>query len=235
MKNIKKFKMFLEGKENNKKIEGTLPFFPGFYNTQFGEFERQENDMIEYYNEENSTNYTYDDFDWSYSEVFNEVARLCFDTIEPMLLKLPFVEKMTYDGSYSPKQYNYRNDAINVTYGIDYDAMKKYFLEDSTLEEIEEYSFDDDLEYKVDYINGCIKSEYTSGPGFTSHYSNDVSVWLKGLFTGDLEDTQLNSLIEYASLFEDEMEEKEVMVYDGESLFDVIDEEFNTLQPKMEK
>jgi hypothetical protein len=235
MKNIKKFKMFLEGKENIEKIEGVLPFFPGFQNTIFGDTESQEYNMIENYNDNNSINYTYDDFDWDYKEFFKDVAKLCFNVLEPIILKLPFVEKMVYADIYNPKYYNYSNDMINVDYNINIHEMKKYFLNDSTLEDIENYNFDKDLEYKLEFLENCIKSDYTSRSGFISHYSNDITIWLKDILKNELEETQISSLIEYAILFEIDISGIDLQneIYNSESLYNSIADEFNGLQPIM--
>jgi len=237
---IYNFKKFLEN-NNNKIVEGTLPFFPGFYETEFSDFEKIEFDLIEIYNNENKTNYTYDDFDWDYDNVLKEVANLCYDAIKPQLMKLSFILDMKFVDVYSPKYYNYSTDQINIDYTIDYNKMKKYFLGDSTLEDIENRDFDDNFDYMYDYIDECIKSEYTSRPGFTSYYSNDIIEWLKDLLNEDLSDTQITSLIEYATIYEYENnidgdnDNDNDYIYNSESLFNSIVEDFNTLIPEMKK
>jgi hypothetical protein len=234
---IHNFGKFLENKENKelRTIEGTLPYFTGFYNTPFGEFDSQEMDNIETYNDENDTNLSFDDFEWEYQDALNDVAKLCFDTLEPLIIKLPFVEKVTYVDLYSPKEYNYRNDQINVDYLVDYDKMIKYFIGNLTLSDIENYDYDEDAEYKNEFIDNCIKSDYTSRPGFTSYYSNDIQEWLKDLLKDNLSDTQITSLIEYALYYENEISEdyNDDVIHDDDSLFNAISEEFALIYPKM--
>lgn len=141
-----------------KTFETYAPLFPGFYGTVF-EYDDEEYD-IEYYNEENKTNLSYDDFVWNYGEYKNRIAKAFVNRLESELnYFLPI--KMQYEEISSPKEYNFYNDSINVKVELDLKELLKLIK--------------DRKEQAATYF----KENYTSCDGFISFHSNDVNDWLK--------------------------------------------------------
>tara|TARA_R110000803_G_scaffold185900_7_gene248333 strand:+ start:274 stop:867 length:594 start_codon:yes stop_codon:yes gene_type:complete len=146
-------------------IESYLPIFTGFYNTFFQYHD--EDQEIDYYNQENGTNYDYDNFTFDYAEHNERVAKTCTVEIEKQIQDLGI--KIEYQKIHSPKYYNFGNDSINVKYTIESDTMSKII---NTLKENTE-KFDEYLE------------RYRSRDGFSSFYSVDADIWINEYLTLD--------------------------------------------------
>ena len=147
-----------------KTIETYLPVFPGFYNTFF---ECDESDVIDSYNQENDTNFDYDNFEWDYSEYYDQIARNCCDAIETLLKKNNIVQSIKFQNIVSPLYYNYSNDGINVEVEINIENLILFIAQNK--EEFDTY----------------IKENYSSRDGFISFHSNDGNEWLKSLVYDD--------------------------------------------------
>ena len=149
-----------------KTIETYLPVFPGFYNTIF-EPESECNDIIYTYNQENDTNFDYDNFDWDYSEYYDQIARNCCDAIETLLKKNNIVQSIKFQNIVSPQYYNYSNDSINVEVEINIENLILFIAQNK--KEFDTY----------------IKENYSSRDGFMSFHSNDGDEWFKSLVCND--------------------------------------------------
>jgi hypothetical protein len=135
-------------------IESYLPIFQGFYGTLF-ECDAEEG-MIE-------EGKTYDSYNWNYADYHNRVATACVSPVEDQLNELDLGIAIKFQSLYSPRQYNFSNDSINVA----------YTLEDDSLAKIVGYIKDNREEFDT-----YVKDNCTSYDGFISFYSNDSSVWL---------------------------------------------------------
>lgn len=143
----------------HKNIESFLPIFTGFYSTFF---ECQcEDSYIE-------SPYTYDDYDFDYSEYKIRVAKACVDAIETKLNELGIDISVKFQSIYSPRYYNFSNDSINV----------KYKLTDDTINAINKY-----ILKEYEFFEMYLKQNYTSRDGFHSNWSNDANVWLNEYLT----------------------------------------------------
>lgn len=149
-----------------KTIETFLPVFPGFYNTLF---ESDDSTVIESYNQENGTNFDYDNFDWDYSDYYNQTAKNCCKVIEKLLKEKNIVQSIEFQRVVSPQYYNFSNDLINIEAKINVDIL--IFFIESNKESFDRY----------------VKENYTSCDGFTSFHSNDGEKWLKSLINCDLD------------------------------------------------
>lgn len=149
-----------------KTIETFLPVFTGFYNTIF---ESDDSSVIHSYNQENGTNFEYDDFHWDYSDYYNQTAKNCCKAIEKLLKEKNIVQSIEFQKVVSPKYYNFSNDSINIEVKINIDIL--IFFIESNKKAFDTY----------------IKDNYSSCDGFTSFHSNDGDMWLKSLMNDDLD------------------------------------------------
>lgn len=149
-----------------KTIETFLPVFTGFYNTIF---EPDDSSVIESYNQENDTDLGYDNFEWDYSDYYNQVAENCCKAIEKLLKENNIVQSIEFQKVVSPKFYNYSNDSINIKINFDLGELGCFIANNKN-------DFDA-------YIN----KNYSSCDGFTSFHSNDGDKWLKSLINDDFE------------------------------------------------
>lgn len=135
-------------------IESYLPVFQGFYGTLF-ECDAEEG-MIE-------DGKNYDDYKWNYVDYHNRVAKACVSPIEDQLNDLDLGITVEFQNLYSPRQYNFSNDSINVAYTLADDSLTKIvaYIQENR-EEFDTY----------------IKDNCTSYDGFMSFYSNNSDVWL---------------------------------------------------------
>lgn len=134
------------------------PLFPGFYNTVF-ECDSEEREM-DSYNEENGTDYKYDDFTFDYTDYNNRIAKAFVNRVERELKAfLPI--KLEFQEVISPKEYNFRNDSINISATLSLDKLLKLIRD----------RYKDAVLY--------FKNTYTSCSGFISHHSNDITDWLR--------------------------------------------------------
>lgn len=149
-----------------KTIETYLPVFPGFYGTIFEssseeyEFDyineqRQENGLEPFKNDE--------DFDWDYSQYCEDVCKGCVNAIERELTDIGLVKSITFQSIDSPREYNFRNDSINVAIGLT-KANERAILA---------YLKANDSDFEA-----YVKENYTSCSGFISSYPNVVSEYM---------------------------------------------------------
>jgi hypothetical protein len=104
-----------------------------------------------------------------YEEEFSKKAT---EFIEKELKSIGLVSEIKYQNMHSPKYYNFTNDSINV----------EVTLSKENINNIATY-----IKENVENFAEYIKKHYTSRPGFSSYYSNDVSDW-----TGELTDNLTN-------------------------------------------
>ena len=146
------------------KVKTWLPIFPGFYNTIF-EFD---DDYLVYDLEEQGITDKQLEFLWNsdyYSELIKEyrqeTARNCTDVICMQLINLDLVKNIQYEAIESPREYNFKNDGINVEIDIKFKNIMNY------------------LKSNKDKFSIYLKEKYTSYDGFASSYSSYIEDWLK--------------------------------------------------------
>jgi hypothetical protein len=137
------------------KIETFCPLFPGFYNTVFEPCEENE---IYSHNQEHGTDLCYDDFEWDYPDYEERVASAFVERFEREFKDIMPVD-IKFQRVVSPKEYNFRNDSINIEVDMDFDKFMQVVNDNK--ESIREY----------------IHEQYTSRDGFISWHSNDVEDW----------------------------------------------------------
>src|SRR6478609_3261132 len=98
------------------KTEIALPVFNGFYGTHF-ECDCEENEIED--------GKTYDDYTWDYKDYELRIARACVDKVEHNLKAVGFPCVITFQSIYSPKEYNFKNDSINVLIEYKHADLKK--------------------------------------------------------------------------------------------------------------
>lgn len=142
------------------------PLFTGFYGTLF-EYDNEESD-IEWYNEENKTDLSYDDFEWNYKEYHNRIAKAFVNRLESEINDFLPV-KIEFTELHSPKEYNFYNDSIWINVELNLKALLGKIKEHKNL------------------ATQYFKSHYTSCSGFISFHSPNIEDWLTEKYI--LEDT----------------------------------------------
>ena len=137
------------------KIETFCPLFPGFYSTIF---EPSEESEIQFWNQENGTDLSYDDFEFDYDDYRDRVARAFVDSFESNFQDI-IPSDIKYQSISSPQYYNFSNDSINIEVEFDFARFMETVNENK--ENIREY----------------IRDNYTSRDGFNSFHSNNVEDW----------------------------------------------------------
>ena len=147
------------------KVQTFLPVFNGFYNTLFEDLiDNATDNVIEYHNEQNESDLNYDNFDFDYASIQNEICKDAVSKIEEKLNEIGINCTINFENLVSPKEYNFSNDSINIEINF-----KKF----SRVIEI--------LEQNYDSFSKYIKDNYTSRDGFISNYSNYSSDWMEDL------------------------------------------------------
>ena len=147
------------------KVQTFLPVFNGFYNTLFEDLiDNAVDGAMEYYNEQNNTSLNYDDFDFNFVSIQNEICKDAISKVEDKLNEIGINCTINFETLVSPREYNFSNDSINIEINF-----KKF----SQVIEILEQNFDSFSQY--------IKEHYTSCSGFISSFSSYASDWIKDL------------------------------------------------------
>lgn len=158
-----------EQTQKTHSVDTWLPVFSGFYGTIW-ETDNDEEMEIENINEKRRENgilqvITWDDIEWDFKGYQNQVVEGMTNAIGHELQRLGMIEGFKFQKLVSPREYNFRNDSIDVSFEISRRNVIKIgaYLE-KNLEAFKEY----------------LKEKYTDGPGFFSSYQPDVTHW-----TGD--------------------------------------------------
>ena len=147
------------------KVQTFLPVFNGFYNTLFDDIiDNAVDNQIEYYNEQNDTNLSYDNFDFDFITLQNEICKDAVSKVENKLNEIGINCTINFDTLISPREYNFSNDSINIEINF-----KKFSQVIETIEQ------------NYDSFSQYIKEHYTSCSGFISSYSNYSSDWIEDL------------------------------------------------------
>jgi hypothetical protein len=145
------------------------PFFPGFYGTVFDASDKAYYDIeddIDYYRNEYGIELNADeDIDFKYKEYESDIAQVWCDSLRAYLPDC--VESVEYNGISSPREYNFRNDELDITVVMTDDWKLK----------MTEF-----MKQNYDWLAARIKKDWTSYDGFMSFMDNDIECWWDRLF-----------------------------------------------------
>ena len=114
-----------------------------------------------------------------YTKTHGYIAESYFDSFKSELTNNPTgITIWEYESMYSPKQYNFSSDEINMSVEYDPDTITKYL--------------DDNREAFTAYI----KTENTSYDGFRSFMTNDYDAYIRTL-RDDTHESQLTQVLEF--------------------------------------
>ena len=140
------------------KINTWLPVFPGFYGTWFEP--RLEDHVISDYWPDASENFDPLDY-FDNTEYERDMAIECCKVIQSGLSD--FLESVEFQAVSSPREYNFSNDSINCS--IEFKESHIQSIKEFILEHLKEF-------------DAYLRGNYTSGPGFVSHYDPEITEWL---------------------------------------------------------
>jgi len=117
--------------KQNFKTESWLPQFPGFYESIFDiDYSSIESDIKELIEDEKLAELCIEEFHYTEesSRVWEnwkkQVVRKFNSAVESILKENGFIEKIVVQNLYSPKEYNFNTDSINVEYEFSEDNVK---------------------------------------------------------------------------------------------------------------
>lgn len=149
-----------------KTFKTFLPVFTGFYNTIF-EADGEEQEISDINNQRTAKNLpeiNFDDCTFNYAEYSKDVSIAVTKYIETELKDLNILTSIKFEALYSPKEYNFSNDSINIEIELSEDNIK----------EIKKFLYNNLDEYKQ-YLN----NNYCSYDGFMSFHPNTFEGWLE--------------------------------------------------------
>ena len=168
-------------------IKTYLPIFTGFYNTIL---QLQEYDIIYNINEDREENnlseINFDHLEIDYKQYEIDICIKMCDVIKEKICI--FVENIIYEKIVSPKEYNFKNDSVDVI------IIPK-------TKEIKEYIYKNKNAF-CEYL----KNRYTSYDGFISHYSNNFDNWeidTNNFTNFNINGHALGSILDFISINED--------------------------------
>lgn len=167
-------------------FETWLPLFPGFYNTELDGDYSLDNEIYSI-NEERSEDmgvisYDHVNVDWEgYRE---EICKLSCDVVERYLSDIGIDVKVRFQKLYSPREYNFKTDSIDVEVIFSEESFK---------------IFGEKLIENTSELRKYLKAKYTSYSGFISSYSNDADDWFEDTsgFTDNMDGHRLGALLEF--------------------------------------
>jgi hypothetical protein len=178
----------MENKTQIKDVE--LPFFYGFYNTQY-ENEYDVDEAIEhemdYRNNELGQATVYGDFEFDYNSYRNIIVECFVHTLENHLPD--WVESIENPELWSPRYYNFQTDKIYVTLTLTDDWKNKVA---------------DFFEKNAEWLRKRIKEDWTSRRGFNSYMENDYDLFLE--HTMCEESLYISTILQYAIELNEEKE-----------------------------
>lgn len=190
---------------NKTQIQGVnLPFFYGFYNSQY------ENDYnideaiygkSVYHNSKLGQKTVYGDFEFDSNSYRNTIVECFVHTLENHLPD--WVEAIENPELWSPRYYNFQTDKIYVTLTLTDDWRNKVV---------------DFFEENAEWLRKRIKEDWTSRSGFTSYMENDYDLFLE--HTMCEEPLYISVILQYAI----ELNTEDLDIY-GYDMYDLITDE----------
>lgn len=113
------------------KTESWLPNFPGFYESVFDiDYERIEEDIRELIEDEQLRELCLSEFHYTeestrvWENWKNQVVKEFTSAVRSILRENGFIEEITFQSLYSPREYNFSTDSINVEYEFTEENVK---------------------------------------------------------------------------------------------------------------
>ncbi len=153
-------------KNTIEKVGTWLPVFSGFYGTIWetdNDEESEMSDINEQRAEKGLEPIEWDAIEWDYQGYHQEVSKGFTSYVEHELKRLGFISSMAFEKVVSPSEYNFTNDAVDVSVE----------LSDENKVAILGY-----IKANLEAFDVYVTETYTSGSGFISSYSNNSTVWL---------------------------------------------------------
>lgn len=174
-------------------VKGYLPLFHGFYCTMHEIDEERILDSVNYYRAENGKEeihygWQYDNIEIDIKKYMSDYGKSAIDNYKEFLSPV-YVSNIIFESIYSPREYNFSTDLVNVEYEIT-EENKKNIL-DFVLSHLEEFK-----QY--------IKDTFSDRSGFFSLYSNNFNYWLNCLKKWEFKniETQFSIFLEFILLTE---------------------------------
>jgi len=180
------------------KVKTWLPVFPGFYGTIFN-YEGDDIDQTLFNDpsavDDDLLKYICNDLlwdNWLNQDYEKEVSKHCTEFIEGYCKEnFPgIIKSIEFENLYSPKEYNFANNSINVIMQVDFDALLKAFISH---------------EKSADFL----KDTYTSCSGFISHYPNNLKDWIADAFEDQKHTTA--AMLQFLLTADDDYDDDSVM------------------------
>lgn len=178
----------MENKTQIKDVE--LPFFYGFYNSQY----ENDYDIDEaiygksaYLNSELGKKTVYGDFEFDSNSYRNIIVECFVHTLENHLPD--WVEYIENPELWSPRYYNFQTDKIYVTLTLTDDWRNKVV---------------DFFEKNAEWLKKRIKEDWTSRSGFNSYMENDYELFME--HTMSEEPLYISTILQYAIELNEEKE-----------------------------
>ena len=192
-----------------QKVGTWLPLFPGYYGTYL---EPEEQNEIDNYNQENNTDYDYDNFNWFYDDYYKIVNINSCNFVEDILQKLNLIKSITYENMQSPKEYNFATDSINIE--VEISTKQICFILDYL------------KEHKIKFA-AYLLDHYKSYDGFWSSYSYFFEDWCNK--ESILHSHKLGSILQFIIFNEEEEEDLMSFYYEVAKIDAYISIELKTL------
>ena len=156
------FEYKLKNLEIMREIETYLPVFTGFYGTLFGDIiEREEDNILE------DENLDLDIVKFEYKKFMEDVSKECVGVFEEAFNRdLGTNIDISFENLISPREYNFTNDLIDVTFKVsdeDFEKIKVAIIENK------------------DEISEMIEERFSSRDGFVSLTSTDFDEWIEDM------------------------------------------------------
>ncbi len=166
-----------------KEIKAYLPIFTGFYGTIFGDFENEEDQILEH------LKLTSDEVEFQYSEYRISLSKEYVSYIDNEIDSICKGFDIVFEEVRSPRFYNFTNDVINCTYKVTDEAIA--YLKD--------YAFNQYTDEFTQYLE-----RFEPRAGFHSFYSDNIEVWKDEYFGKIYDDSVVFvSLLEFMLINED--------------------------------
>ena len=146
------------------KIKTWLPVFTGFYGTIFGTL------LEEYDDDGEEVELSREDYKLRELEICKGAVWFIDETLKALNLK--GYKGLEFDSLYSPREYNFTNDSINIT--VECDEAE---LEETITDLIEQ-------KFRINF-NESLRADFTPRDGFAPYYSRDSEDWLPASFEGE--------------------------------------------------
>lgn len=142
----------------NLKFDSWLPLFVGFYNSFLDGDGELDTDLQE-------LNCNYDDLQLDYNQYQIDVSKWYVDTVNELIKSELGIDcKITYQSLYSPKEYNFSTDSINVEYEFTKESLNQLNVA---------------INNHYEDLKEIIREKYTGCSGYIPYYSKYIADWQK--------------------------------------------------------